>query len=89
MVSDPLIAELLDVLRRPQVNHKFRLLPNLDITRLLELLAQAQVVELEAIPRISRNVKDDKVLATAVAAGARYLVSEDQDLLVLGKYQGV
>jgi len=40
-------------------------------------------------PRASRDPKDDVFLATAVAAEAEYLVSEDQDLLVLGEYEGV
>ena len=38
---------------------------------------------------MSRDPKDDKFLATAVRAGADYLVSEDQDLLVLGEHEGV
>ncbi|MGH2470091.1 MAG: putative toxin-antitoxin system toxin component, PIN family [Chloroflexota bacterium] len=41
------------------------------------------------MPGVSRDSKDDKFLATAVAAGANYLVSEDEDLLVLKNHQGV
>ena len=35
-----------------------------------------------------RDPKDDKFLATCLAAGADYLVSEDDDLLVLGEHAG-
>lgn len=35
---------------------------------------------------MSRDLKDDKFIATAAAAGAAYLVSEDQDLRVLQEY---
>ena len=38
---------------------------------------------------VCRDRKDDIVLATAVAAGADTIVSGDQDLLVLGSYEGI
>lgn len=41
------------------------------------------------IPAVSRDVKDDKVLAAAKAAQASYVVSEDRDLLDLGEYEGI
>ncbi len=53
------------------------------------LLGQAERVELTEIPAVARDPKDDKFLATAAVAGADYLVTEDDDLLVLGEYQGV
>jgi predicted nucleic acid-binding protein len=34
-------------------------------------------------------VKDDKFLATAYTAKADYLVTEDNDLLVLEEYKGI
>ena len=39
--------------------------------------------------RVCRDEDDDLVLATAVAAGTDRVVTGDQDLLVLGTYQGV
>ncbi|MGH2534243.1 MAG: putative toxin-antitoxin system toxin component, PIN family [Thermomicrobiales bacterium] len=42
-----------------------------------------------SFPPISRDPNDDKFLATALAAHADFLVTEDNDLLVLGDYQGV
>lgn len=38
---------------------------------------------------VSRDVDDDVVLATAVAAGAALIVSGDQDLLVIGRYNAI
>ena len=55
----------------------------------LNLLASADIVEIDSIQPVSRDVKDDKFLATAHAAKADYLVTEDQDLLVLEEYKGV
>jgi predicted nucleic acid-binding protein len=38
---------------------------------------------------VSRDADDDRVLATAVAAGAAVIVTGDQDLLVIGRYDGI
>lgn len=38
---------------------------------------------------VCRDVDDDVVLATAVAAGAAMIVTGDQDLLVIGQYAGI
>jgi uncharacterized protein len=89
VTAQPLIIEILDVLARPEVNRKFRVFPGLDVPRLLELVGEATLVELEDVPLASRDPKDDKFLATAMAGNAEYVVSEDQDLLVLGVYEGV
>ena len=89
LVGQPLILELLDVLHRPKLARKYRIVPGLDIGRVLALVGEAHVVEVHDVPLVSRDVKDNKFLATAVAGGADYLVSEDQDLLVLERYEGV
>lgn len=39
--------------------------------------------------RVCRDQDDDLVLATAMAAGADLIVTGDQDLLVLGTYEGM
>ena len=88
-LSKPILAEILDVLSRPELTRKFRSLRGMDMARVIEILGQAQAVDVEAIPKASRDPKDDKFLATARAAGAEYLVSEDKDLLVLEEYEGV
>jgi predicted nucleic acid-binding protein len=40
------------------------------------------------VAAVSRDPKDDVFLATAKAGHATYLVTEDNDLLVLGSYEG-
>jgi putative PIN family toxin of toxin-antitoxin system len=90
-LSTPVVIEILQVLARDELVGKLERRRGTYlhvIAGLLETFQQAQAVELAAIPAISRDPKDDKVLATAKAAGADYLVSEDQDLLVLGVYEG-
>lgn len=88
-VSELVLVEILEVLARPELTRKFRSLRGLNRRKVLDLLAQANVVELPTILSISRDPKDDKFLATARAAKAQYLVSEDGDLLDLGEYEGV
>ena len=41
------------------------------------------------IQKISRDSRDDPILATAVAGHAKYIVTLDKDLLVLKEYKGV
>jgi uncharacterized protein len=89
VVSPPLLAELLEVLARPRVRRKFTQLGGRWEERILELLAEQELVELASIPSVARDPNDDKFLATAVAGRATYVVSEDEDLLVLGEYQNV
>ena len=54
----------------------------------VSLLSQAEVVETEDVTSVARDPADDKFLAAAGAASAEYLVTEDQDLLVLQEYRG-
>ena len=91
VLSTPLVIEILQVLARDELVGKVERRRGAyvhAIAGLLESFQQARSVELRSIPAISRDPKDDKVLATALAAEADYLVSEDQDLLVLGTYEG-
>ena len=89
IISPPIVAEMFEVIQRPRIVRKFRNVSQEDLETILSLTARAEVVEPEAIPAVSRDPKDDKFLATAVLADADYLVSEDQDLLVLGEHAGV
>ena len=88
MVSRLVVIELLEVLARPEITRKFRQVAGLDRDRVIAIVSQAESVELTSILPVSRDPNDDKFLATARAARADYLVSEDRDLLVLAEYQG-
>ena len=85
LVSSPaLLKELESTLRR-----KFAV-----ITATAEFLAtlrdQVRLVDPIPLPaRVCSDEDDDLVLATALAAEADSVVTGDQDLLVLGAYQGV
>lgn len=88
LVLSPAIAhEVLEVLHRPRLRARFPQITRLDIARIIALFEQALVVEPQDLPSVCRDPHDDKFLACAVAAGAEYLVTEDQDLLALDTYE--
>ena len=88
VLSPAVIREVLEVLHRPRLRAKFPHIAQLDIARLISLFEQALVVEPQDVPPVSRDPGDDKFLACARSAGAKYLVTEDKDLLVLEAYEG-
>lgn len=91
VLSTPMIVEILKVLARDELVVRFQLrqtnYPEA-IARLFEAMKDAETVEPTDVPSVSRDPNDDKILAAAKAAGAEYVVSEDNDLLVLGAYEG-
>ena len=89
ILSTPIIRETLEVLQRPEITRKIRFVAGMDTKRVLDLLSQAELVELSNIPQVSRDPKDDKFLQTAVLDKADYVVLEDRDLLDFGEYQGI
>jgi len=88
VISQLILAEINDVLSRPQVMAKMKLTDE-RIRRITEVIAGARQVQVDNIAAVSRDPKDDKFLATALAADAHYIVSEDKDLLVLDPYQKI
>ena len=87
VLSPPVAKEILEVLHRPELTSKLSTLAGLDIRRVLDIISDARIVEPAEIPAVSRDPKDDKFLATAKVASTEYLVSQDEDLLVLGRYE--
>jgi putative PIN family toxin of toxin-antitoxin system len=43
----------------------------------------------EDIQKVSRDSRDDPILATAVAGQVKYIITLDKDLLVLKEYKGI
>ena len=83
-------GELNHVLAYPRILRRLRL-EDAEIKGILAaLLAEAEVVpgRLE-LPGLTRDPKDDAVVACAQEGGAHYIVSGDQDLLALVKYKAI
>ena len=47
------------------------------------------IPELGQIPSYTRDPKDDKFIACAIAGNISYLITLDKDLLILGKLTGI
>ena len=58
--------------------------------RLRRLIETAEMVSVDAVPRVVRkDADDDKLVATAVAGGADAIVTNDHHLLELGYHRGI
>jgi len=86
IVSPDVVTEYLDVLNRPEVAARYRSAADRDLSMVLRMIANAKIVEPPQTPAICRDPEDDKFLAAAVAGAARFIVSEDLDLLALGNH---
>ena len=84
VVAQPLLDELArKISEKPYLAAR---IPQADLTRLIAVLSLVGVMippSEEPIPSVSRDDKDDYVLAYAKIADADYLVTGDKDLLVL------
>ncbi len=89
LVSKPTTQEILKVLQRPELVRKYKTLGRINLRQMIDLVTQAEFVELGEIPSIVRDPKDDAVVATAIAGQANYIVSEDDDLLDLKQVSGI
>jgi len=52
-------------------------------------LSKGERVLVTEVPTVARDPKDDIFLACAEVGKAQYIVSEDNDLLVLNPYQSI
>lgn len=86
LVSQQLISELEDVTSRKKFLNHYVLFKERSEELIASLKAAAQTVDHLPIKKLlvhSRDLKDDCVLATAFGGQADYLVTGDEDLLVL------
>jgi putative PIN family toxin of toxin-antitoxin system len=82
------VEEMSHVVAYPRITSRLRLSDaEIDLV-LAALLSQAEVVRGDLrLPGVSRDPKDDPLVACAVEGAADYLVSGDADLLDLGKHE--
>lgn len=84
------VGELNHVLAYPRIASRLLLEETEREMILAALLSEAEVVPGRLqLPGVTRNPKDDAVVNCAQEGGADYIVSGDQDLLVLGEHQGI
>lgn len=89
VLSPDIIREIIGVLYRPSLRQRFPQMAELPrLSRVLEILQKAEVVEPETQVRVCRDTADDKFFACALAGSADYIVTADKDILAVGEYQG-
>lgn len=89
LYDQSLLEELLDVLNRPRIRHKYGLTEE-DIETVVGLiLLRGEAVVPEQRISACRDPKDEKFLEVAVAGKADVIVSGDEDLLALHPFAGI
>jgi putative PIN family toxin of toxin-antitoxin system len=85
-----LVDELAHVLTYPRIAERVHLTQEELEAVLAALLSQAELTpgKLQLLG-VTRDPKDDPILACAVEGQADYIVSGDQNLLVLDEYEGI
>jgi uncharacterized protein len=89
IVSSAIVAEYLRVVNRPELVRKYHEVETRDLHAILEIIAKATVVQPADTPAVCRDPEDDKFLAAAKAGNARFIITEDLDLLDLASYEGI
>ncbi len=85
-----LVEELLHVLSYPRIAKRLSLDEGELAIIVAVLLAKAEVtLGRLRLPGTTRDPKGDAVVACAKEGEADYIISGDQDLLVLGEYEGI
>lgn len=89
-LSAEIIQETAAVLERPKIAERYRRGPDAVRAFCLGLSGtSAMVASLPKIDAVPDDPEDNMIVATAVAAGADYLVTGDRHLLSLEQYQGI
>lgn len=87
LISVPSLLELAEVLSREKLN-KY-LLEEERMRFLVGLLKEAELVEISEQVTDCRDAKDNKFLELAISGKADYIVSGDNDLLILNPFRGI
>ena len=86
VLCDDIIREFEDILTK-----KFKL-PSTDISEISAIVSEAAseiLHKLDPIPNICRDPNDDMIIACAIDAAADYIVTGDEDLLILNRYKDI
>lgn len=84
LFSDELLDEFLEVTKKPKFRKFFS---DKEITMLLEGIEEhADFIEVESIVDVCRDKKDNFLLSLCLDAKADYLITGDEDLLTLKKF---
>jgi putative PIN family toxin of toxin-antitoxin system len=87
LISIPVLLELAEVLSRKKLD-KY-LLEEERMRFLVALLKESELVDITEVVTNCRDAKDNKLLELAVSGKADFIVSGDEDLLILNPFRGI
>jgi putative PIN family toxin of toxin-antitoxin system len=88
--SPAIVEEVVEALARPKFAARLTVLRTSGQELLESLISLAEVsVPRRVVPVVTADPEDDKILACARAAQARWLVTGDGHLLAVGDYHGI
>ncbi|MGH7429716.1 MAG: putative toxin-antitoxin system toxin component, PIN family [Candidatus Methylomirabilaceae bacterium] len=90
VTCETIVAQYEDVLRSPRIQRKYNFVNNHTVGASAAALRTYSILaEPVKVPPVCRDPDDDIVLACAVMGQADYIISGDQDLLVLNTHEGI
>jgi putative PIN family toxin of toxin-antitoxin system len=87
--SEPMLTEIVDVLNRPRIRDKYGFKPGDIETFVALLILRGEVVVPKRRITVCRDPKDNMILEAAVDGDADKIVSGDNDLLSLKKFEDI
>lgn len=87
--SQPLLDELVEKLALSRIRVKYALDKQAIETTLALLALRGELVQPTRVVKVCRDPDDNALLEAALAGGAEYVVTGDEDLLVLKKFETV
>ncbi len=88
VVAEDLLHELAGVLARPSIGKFIQAAEGRTLLETIRALAEFTPA-LGPVPVFTRDPKDDKFIACALAGQARFVITTDEDLLVVDEVGGV
>ena len=89
IISPPLFEELVEKLNLPRIRGKYSIDAEAIETFVAELAASGEMVAPTRRIEVCRDADDNAVLEAAVAGRANYIVTGDEDLLVLDPFEDI
>lgn len=89
VLSEPLLEELLATMALPRIRRKYRLTDQDTRDYVAFLSLHSLLVEPPHRVSVCRDKSDNKVLEAALAGGVDFIVTSDEDLLVLDPFEGI
>ncbi len=87
--SEPVLDELLEKLQLPRIRDKYHLDQSVTEDLLALMALRGELVNPSQKIRVCRDPDDDRLIEAALAGQSEYIVTGDEDLLILKKFETI